>query len=159
MELVVVVVLIGMMTALAVPRFRQLIFENSLKSSSRKLIGLLDRVSGKAAGDQEGLWLRFDLSADRIWLADRETGDFSLSLPPEVDLVEVTSDDPDDPEREKRVTEGETAIWFSARGYVTRTLIRLQNDEGDALTIYLSPFLGVTRVFDGAVDFRDEQLL
>ncbi len=153
-----VLFLIGMITAVAAPRFRRLIFENSLKKDSRRLIGLINRTGARAATEQKSYQLWFHMSENRIRVNLGEDKEMSLTLSDDVDLVDITIHEPGNPGG-NRIAGGEAAVLFSSRGYVTRTLIHLRDDDGDELSIYLSPFLGVTRVFDSAVDFRDEQLL
>ncbi len=153
-ELIVVVVIIGMMTTLAIPRLRQSVFENQLKKSSRKVVGLIAKVSQKAVRDQEWYQLNFDISENRIWLEGSDNKQYDVSLSDEVSIVDILVHDPDKTVQENKSSTGQAEILFTPKGYVTKTLIHLQDDDGE-LTIFLSPFLGVTKIFDSYVDFQD----
>ena len=52
---------------------------------------------------------------------------------------------------------GTSTLFFSKKGYVDKTAIHLRADDGRDMTLVLSPFLGVTKVYDSYIDLADEQ--
>ena len=75
-----------------------------------------------------------------------------LMLPDSVAVVDITS------MYGGKRSLGQTTIQFNTRGYVDKTLIHLRSDDGRDMTIMLSPFLGVTRIYDSYIDMDDGQI-
>ena len=160
LELMVVMVLISLMTAFAVPALRSTLFSDQLKSSTRKILGLVSEASQEAVKQQSEYSLYFDLDQNSISSntgLEEETDDRlqegkESSLPDAVSVVDVVS------AHGGKQSEGEAVIRFSRKGYVDKTLIHLRDEDGRDMTIMLSPFLGVTRVFDSYVELEDEKV-
>ncbi len=160
LELMVVMVLISLMTVFAVPALRSTLFSDQLKSSTRKILGLVSEASQEAVKRQSEYSLHFDLDQNSISSNTgqkeetderRQEGNES-SLPGGVRVVDVVS------AHGGKQSEGEAVIRFSRKGYVDKTLIHLRDDDGRDMTIMLSPFLGVTRVFDSYVELEDDKV-
>ena len=66
-ELIVVVVLIGLMLSLSVPRFQISFLSDDLKSTTRKMVGLIKRVRSDAIRENMDQILHFDLETGRYW--------------------------------------------------------------------------------------------
>ncbi|WP_457572840.1 prepilin-type N-terminal cleavage/methylation domain-containing protein [Desulfolithobacter sp.] len=159
LELLVVMVLIGIMTVLAVPRLYSTLLTDPLKSSARRLIGLVAETSQQAVRSPQGYYLHLDLGEGRVW-ASAESEEVEtpadqaalLHLPEQVRIRDVVS------AHGGRRSMGSTTIWFSRKGYVDKTLIHLQDRDGNELTLLLSPFLAVTRIFTGYLELTDEEV-
>jgi prepilin-type N-terminal cleavage/methylation domain-containing protein len=162
LELMLVMVIIVMMTAFAVPALRTTLFSDQLKSSARKLIGLIAEASQEAAASQSVYQLHVDLDGNIVRMESEAagTGDDDmrpaetkqLTLPESIRIVDVSSS------YGGKRSLGETTIRFTTRGYVDKTLIHLRADDGRDMTIMLSPFLGVTRIYDTYIDIEDDQI-
>ncbi|WP_456384858.1 pilus assembly FimT family protein [Desulfolithobacter sp.] len=159
LELLLVMVFLAIMTVFAVPRLYTTMLTDPLKSSARRLVGLVAETSQKAVRSSQGLYLHLDLGEGRVWASVDKEGknipgnrDTLIQLPGQVRIQDVVS------VHGGRRSVGSTAIWFSRKGYVDKTLIHLQDQDGDQMTIMLSPFLSVTRVFVGYLDLDDEQV-
>ncbi|NOQ46476.1 MAG: prepilin-type N-terminal cleavage/methylation domain-containing protein [Desulfobulbaceae bacterium] len=160
LELMVVMVLISIMTAFAVPKIRSSLFSDQLKSTARKLVGLVAETSQDAVRNQIPYHLVFDSEAHafvggpvRKLPDDEERGSRGrLVIPDAVQVVDVSS------AHGGTRTLGELEIAFTKKGYVDKTLIHLRDDDGREMTIMLSPFLGVTRIFDSYLELQDEKL-
>ncbi len=151
-------VLISLMTAFAMPSLRSTLFSDQLKSATRKILGLVSETSQEAFREQSGISLYFDLDRNTVSPDPGEESEMSdkadrtLELPESVKVVDIES------AHGEKQSEGETAIYFNRRGYVDKTLIHLRADDGRDMTIMLSPFLGVTRVFDSYVSLDDDRV-
>ncbi len=151
MELMVVMVLLSLLTAFAVPRIRTSLFTDQLKSTARKLIGLVNEIGLAARNEHQPYLLIYDRGARlfrvRAEKKNKNTDNPQSSIrpvhmPPGVRVVDFTS------VHGGRKDSGELRIWFSNRGYVDKTLIHLRDDSDRELTLSLSPFLGVSRIYD-----------
>jgi len=161
-ELIVVMVLISMMSALAFPKIRSTLFTNQLRATARRFIGLVAATGQEARSKMIEVQLRFDPEQHRFITAPvsatatefPERNFAEISVPESVQVVDVTS------VHGGRKSRGELVIRFSPQGYVDKTLVHFRdNDEGEELTVFLSPFLGVTRVFEGYVFLDDDRLI
>lgn len=157
LELVVVIAMISILTALTIPRLPGSLFFDDLKSTSRKLVGIIAETSQEAIRNQRPYLLTIDMEENSIQAAGEEEevrmeddaqvpGKRELMLPESVRIFEVSS------VYGGRRTMGTTVIRFSQKGYVDKTHIHLRSDEGDEMTVMLSPFLGVVKIADTYVD-------
>lgn len=156
-------VLIALMTSFAVPALRTAIFADQMKTATRKILGLVAEASQEAVGSNAGYALRFDLEQNTVEKVreGRPPGGLTetaspverqLTLPEAVRLLDVES------VHGGRQAQGEAVIRFSRKGYVDKTLIHLRSEEGEDMTIMLSPFLGVTKIFDSYVELTDDRV-
>ena len=160
LELVVVMVLIGLTVGFAIPRIRTSLFTSQLKTTARKLTGLIIATGQQARQQQQVFQVRFDPSSNTFYAHPEGTPltvetrqrDKRLKVPISVSLVDITS------VHGGKQADGELAIRFTARGYVDATLVHLRDEGGDELTLALSPFLGVIRIMAGYLDFGDGNL-
>ena len=158
-ELIVVMVLLAMMTVVALPKIRSSLFTNQLRATARRFIGLVAETGQEARSKMIEMQLRFDPDQHRFTSrpAAEAATDFSkrdsagMSVPESVQVVDVSSVHGGTQSR------GAMVIRFSPRGYVDKTVIHFRDDEGE-LSIFLSPFLGVTRVFEGYISLDDDRL-
>jgi len=156
-ELVVVMVLLSIMTAFAVPSIRTALFSDQLKSTARRLIGLINEVGQTARSDQQEYFLVFDRQtrAFQVQTANGKQEKRILKpvpLPDGVEVVDFTS------VYGGTESQGELSLRFSKKGYVDKTLIHLRNEDGRELTLALSPFLGVSRLYDSYQTLEDDDL-
>ena len=155
--LAVVISLIGLMALFAVPRFRYSILTDDLKSSTRKIIGLVKNLRNEAVRTQNPHYLHLDLETNRFWadstamtqeermLARVEAAD----LPKGVRLLDVWL------KGKGKKTDGTAYILFTRKGYVPQSAIHLGSEDGRRFTLILSPFLQKVKVVDDYIDFED----
>ncbi len=157
----VVMVLISLMTAFAVPGLRSSFFSDQLKTTTRKDLGLVSEASQEAVSKHAEYSLYFDLEKNSVSTFQEgpkeevdgqtpQTREFNIH--DSVQLVDVTS------VHGGTQSPGRAVIRFSKKGYVDKTLIHLRSDDGDDMTIMLSPFLGVTKIFDSYIDLEDDRI-
>ena len=158
-ELIVVMVLISMMTAFAFPKIRSSLFTNQLRATARRFIGLVAETGEEARSRMMEIELRFDPakhSFTAVPVTDTVTDNsvlngLTLSVPESVEVVDVTSAHGGVSSR------GTLLIHFTAQGYVDKTVVHFQDDDNE-LSVFLSPFLCVTRVMDGYVSLDDDPI-
>lgn len=156
-ELVVVMVLLSIVTAFAVPVLRTSLFSDQLKATARRLIGLVNEVGQAAGNEQQELFLVF-APQKREFQVRGVTGDAvrmnlrPVSVPEDVQVVDFTT------VHGGINSAGELRLRFTKNGYVDKTLIHLRDTEGRELTLALSPFLGVSRLYDSYRTLEDDDL-
>ena len=156
-ELTMVILLLGMFLSLAIPRLRDSVLKDSLKNSSRRLIGYITEMRNMAIRDNVDCYLMFDLDSNRLWidstLMEEEERIYSretaYTFPDEVEIIDILFRD----EGEK--TTGETGIRFTREGYIRPSIIHLGSEDGREFTFVLSPFLGKVELLEDYLDFED----
>lgn len=158
LELIIVVFLIGLFLVVSVPALRDTLVSDPLRSSARKMIGYLSGVRDKAVREQQPYVIFIDLDENRLWyrlesdtLAGRdelpEKG--LLQLPESVDLRDVWIRTTGTESR------GVRELWLNRQGYLDRTIFHLENDDGEAISLVLSPFLPGVEVQDGYYELQE----
>lgn len=153
-ELSVVVLLVGMMLLIAVPRVRDTLLNDDLKVATRLLVGAARELQNESVREQTDYLLHIDLNQPAIWsyAADTtaekraELRKGAVRLPEGIRIVDVRQ--ADDPGK----TEGESVIRFSRRGYTVPTVIHLAKEDR-VVTLVFNPFLRTVSVYDKDVDF------
>lgn len=153
-ELIVVIILLGLMFGLVVPKFRQAVLSDSLDATSLRIIGLVEDLRERAISDQISYVLHFDIRGRKLWAfasdATAEEQEIAreraYQLPADVIIEDIWSwsrgkiyDDP--------------TIQFSKKGYIEQSMIHLQSEDGRQLSLELTPFLGSIKIHNGYVDF------
>ena len=157
-ELIVVMALIATMTAFAIPKIRSSLFTNQLRATARQFIGLVSETGQQARSQRQPVLLRFDrkehsfTTAPESKIVKDATKNFSsIRVGDSVHVVDITS------AHGGKKDLGTLAIRFSKRGYVDKTVVHFRDDDGEELSIILSPFLGVTRIFEGYVSLDEDR--
>ena len=154
LELVVVMALVAMMVSFAVPNLRTALYTDQLKSTARLLTGLVARAGQEAVGTHTPRLLIYDGSGRKFRLTEEGGGKTfsSLDVPDSVQVVDIMS------AHGGTYSQDRVEILFSRQGYVDKTLIHLRHADGREMTLMLSPFLGVSRIFTGYLHLEDEQV-
>ena len=154
-ELCVVLVIAGLMAALALPRFNPAIFTDDLKASVRKLVGTINALKNEAVRERATYRLHLDMASDRIWY-DSERMDQEEAqerkearLPEGIHILDVHR------HGDKKTAGGESIIHIDPKGYVQPAVIHVGSDDGVAYTLVLTPFLEKIDIMDGYVPFED----
>jgi prepilin-type N-terminal cleavage/methylation domain-containing protein len=156
-ELIVVTFLIGIMLSISIPSLRNTFFTDPLKSTTRKIMGLVTGVRELAARSQQPYLLHISQVENRIWYekeaeAEEDTAidtveKNNLELPESVKIAGIWMGGDDGS------SEGERVIWVSKQGYLQDTIIRVEDDDGNHLNIQFYPFLVPALVSDEVVPF------
>ncbi len=153
-ELIVVLVLLGLMLGLAVPKFRQAVLSDSLNATSLRIIGLVENLRERAISDQVSYVLHLDMREKKLWTfasdaseEEQETArERAHQLPADVKIEDIWS-------WSSGKLYDEATIHFSKKGYIEQSMIHLQSEDGRQLSLELTPFLGSIKIHDGYVDF------
>ena len=156
-ELTVVVVLIGIIMTLTVPRFQTAIITDDLKATTRKMVGMIKGLRDEAIREQSVYFLHFDLESNRFWIDSTgmteeeraRAAEKAAPLPEGIRVLDIWFSG-----KGKKMS-GQTAIRFNKKGYVQPSVIHLGSDDGRQFTLVLSPFLGRIRVYDRYIEFEE----
>jgi prepilin-type N-terminal cleavage/methylation domain-containing protein len=157
-ELTVVVFLVGLMLLIAVPRVRDTVLTNELKSSVNYLTQTALELRGSSVREQIDYVLHLDINERLIWFhtsdmtpeGKNEAKKRSYHLPGNVKIADGYRFG-----REKQ-TDGEIIIRFFRGGYVQPTVVHLV-DGSDFFTLVFEPFLNEIKVNDRYVDVEYSQ--
>ena len=152
-ELIVVIVLLGLMFGISIPRFRKALLSDSLDTASLRVIGLVQNLREKAISQQVSYILHFDIREKRIWSnasnASEEEQEIAreraFELPPDIRIHDVWS-------WSSGKFFDEATIRFSRKGYIEQSMIHLQSEDGREVSLELTPFLGSIKIHEGYVD-------
>ena len=154
-----VMALMTTMTAFAVPKIRSSLFTNQLRSTARQFIGLIAETGQQARSQRVPVVLRYDrknhlftTSPESSIARDKTKSYSSVHVGDSVQVVDVAT------AHAGKKDIGNLAIRFSSRGYVDKTVVHFRDDNGDEMSIILSPFLGVTRVLEGYVTLDEDTI-
>ncbi|MDY0351251.1 MAG: prepilin-type N-terminal cleavage/methylation domain-containing protein [Desulfobulbaceae bacterium] len=158
LEIMIVLVIITLTTSFAVPALRDSLYTDQLKSTSRKLVGLVSEASQEALGSRAAHLLHVDFERNLVWITPESPApDESeprrlreMKIPESVRVAGVAS-----VYGGKRAG-GTTTIRFTEKGYVDRTFIHLRSEDGRVMTLMLSPFMVVSRISDAYVELEDQ---
>jgi type II secretion system protein H len=154
-ELVVVIVVLGIMIALVIPRLGEL-GEANLKRSARHLTGMVRFLRDDAQAKKTVYRLRFDIQGGRYWAealtaVSEKAGEFKRlqsvmvnegSLSGQTTFKDVkTGSHPDDP-----------YILFTPDGWVEKSFIHLRDGDGRDFTLLVKPLTGDTELRGGYVE-------
>nr|WP_321465010.1 type II secretion system protein [uncultured Desulfobulbus sp.] len=155
LELIVVMVLIGLTASFAIPQLGGFLVADQMKTTARRLIGLVHQTAELARREQVAYLLRYKAGEHRLEAApevEREdstgtvkTTSLSLAVPEGVAVGELWS------WYGGGQTRDEQTIRFSKEGYIEPTILYLAGEDGQEMSLVFSPFLGTVRVMDGHV--------
>ncbi len=157
-ELSVVVLLIGIMLLVAVPRVRDTLLNDELKAVTRLLIGSARDLRYESVREQTDYILHIDLNNQAFWSYPADTTaekraelqKAAVRLPEGVRIADVRQAD------EGGRTVGEALIHFFRRGYVEPTILHLAKDDR-SMTLVFNPFLQKMTVYEKYVDYSFDE--
>jgi general secretion pathway protein H len=153
-ELSVVVLLIGMMLLIAVPRVRDTLLSDDLKATTRQVVGAARELRNEAVREQLDYVLHLDLNQPGFWTYSADTTaekraeirKGAIRFPEGIRIAGVRHAE------EAAKTEGEASVRFFRKGYVEPSVIHLVKDDR-AVTLVFNPFLQAVSVYEKYVDF------
>jgi len=159
-ELIVVMALIGLMASFAVPQIASFLYADQLKVTVRKLVGLIHRSSELAQRHQAPYLLVYQ-PRERTFVVEPEIVEQRETLVKKENRLQLAD----------AITVQDLWSWygglrpfdafvvrFTKNGYVEPTVIHLRKDDGQEMSVVLSPFLGKVQVVDGYVVPEKETL-
>ncbi len=161
LELMVVMVLITIAMGFAIPQINNTLLSDPLKKTARKLAGLATETAQLAQRNQVEYFLRYDNREKTVKVeagqpavdkGDKNESNREFQLPDSVSITDLDSF------YGGSRSSGDMTVRFSKQGYVDLTLIHLQEDGGDAMTVVLSPFLGRIKILDTNVELESDEI-
>lgn len=157
LELIIVVALIGLLLVVSVPAMRDTLFDDPLKSASRKIIGYIGGVREKAIREQQSYLLYIDIDENRLWYIQEREERPGKQEPPEKGALQLHEDvDLRDiwAKTTGTTSRGVPELWVSRQGYLDQTILHLENDDGDGLSLVISPLLPGIDVQEGYYEIK-----
>ncbi len=153
-ELSVVVVLVGTMLLIAVPRVWDTLLNDSLNAVTRRLINAARELRSESVREQTDLILHIDLDRQSFWFYPADTTaekrselrKAAFELPEGVRIAGIRQ------AGEARRVDGEAFIRFFRQGYAAPAVIHLTKDDR-VFTVVIHPFLQAATVYEKYVDF------
>lgn len=150
-EMVVVVVLIGMMLFIAIPRFPGVGDENDMRAMARRIVILSQEAYSEAVTESKPWFLVIDLN--------KATSRLAQTRPSENDFEVFTLEDAESRPSPRfsdvihpdggMKRDGVISFAFWSNGGNESGTIHIENDAGDEMTVFLKPYLGMTEVREG----------
>ncbi|WP_417911655.1 pilus assembly FimT family protein [Candidatus Electronema sp. TJ] len=158
LELIVVMSLISLSTGFVLPQIYSAFSGGELRSAVRRFVGLVAETGQEARLRRTAFVLRYDrerrsfiaVPADAAEGLDSEV-QRKIQLGGPVRVTEIAA--------AHRSGGTGMSIIFDRRGYADKTAVYFRHDNGDELTVMLSPFLGLTRIFEGRVSLEEDRIL
>ncbi len=150
-ELIVVCALIGILLVTGVPAFKHTLLSDPLGSSSRKMVGYIKEVRGKASRERKP-YVIFINTSDNTYhhseadkQADIDEKEADRKLEDGISFKSVWR-------RSKNgLIEGSgVELWVSKQGYMDETVIQLENDSsGEGMSLHIESFMSEISIIDG----------
>ncbi len=157
LELIIVVALIGLMMVVSIPAMRDTLFDDPLKAVSRKMIGYIGSVREKAIQEQQSYLIYVDIDENRLWHIKESEERSEKKEPPEKGILQLHEDvDLRDiwAKATGTTSRGIPELWISRQGYLDQTILHLENDDGDSLSLIISPLLPGIEVQEGYYEIQ-----
>jgi len=150
LELIVVCALIGIMLVVSAPTLRNAFIDDQLKATSRRVIGFVNGVRELAAREQQSYFLNIDRNENQIWyekdvkiaVEEKDNNLQKLIFPPEIQLSEIWT------KSEGIYSEDQNRIWVNRKGYMDQTVLHLEDDAGNVISLHFSPFVESVGIYD-----------
>ena len=154
-ELMVVMLLISIILAVAIPRFEGGFLQDPIKQFSRKMISAVRSLRSTAVQTQKQQTLMIDLNTQQLYVTGQpmqaETAPVApkkiFKLPDSLAIVavEFSGSDP--------ITTGNAQINFYPAGYSDHAFIRLESSDENRYTFVVQPLLPKVKLFEEWIDF------
>ncbi|MCI5150995.1 MAG: type II secretion system protein GspH [Candidatus Electrothrix sp. MAN1_4] len=168
LELIIVMVLFSLMASFAVPKIRSSFSSNELNATAQRFVSLVTEAAQEARARHTVFSLRFNRDSKTFLVIPVTSGpkaseeavgkaylraklEDSVSL----DGIETRQDESD----ETSAGFDDTGILFTHKGYTQKAAVYFEDDNGDQLTVILSPFLGIARILDGHVSLENDRII
>ena len=151
----VVMLLISIMLAVAIPRFEGGYLQDPIKKFSRKMISTVRMLRSAAVQTQKQHTLIIDITNQRLYVVKEAKDPQSLSsasekafkLPDSIEFIDVQFPQSD------QIAAGTAEIHFYPAGYSDHALIRLEKSDGARYSYVVQPLLPKVKIFDQWIEF------
>ncbi|WP_339138521.1 MAG: type II secretion system protein [Candidatus Electrothrix sp. GW3-4] len=164
LELIIVMVLISLTASFTLPRIQSSLYTNELRATAQRFVGLVTEVAQEARAKHTAFFLRFDADEKAFLVlpasSEPETEEGKgkkNSLQAKLD-ESVTLEGIETQQHEASTGIDDTGIFFTTKGYTRKAAIHFEGENGDQISVILSPFLGVARILKGHVSLEDDRM-
>jgi len=159
-ELTMVILLVGFLLSLTVPRLRDVALTDDLKTTVRILTATIRELRYKAIKDNHEYFLKFDFGSKKFWtdspyFSEEDSTaaiENSFSPPSDVRIIDICL------KGDEKNSSGEVSISFTKEGYISPSVIHLVSDDGRRFTLSLMPFLGSVNALEGYIEIEDVKM-
>ena len=159
-ELTMVIILLGFMLSLTLPRLRDVALSDNLKNTIRKMTAMVNEIRYQAIKDNTEYYLIYDFGSNQFWVDSpyfTEEEHFAakegaFSLPSDIRVIDIYF------KGGEQKSDGAIYIVFSKEGYIIPTIIHFGSNDGRRFTFVLRPFLGDVEVLEEYVGIEDVKL-
>jgi len=158
LELSLTLFIIGLLVTMLLPRLGD-IGGARLESSARRLAAVVRYVNGEAAFSGQVYRIRYDLAEQTYtvqvlvpsrgateFVADPAPMSHSVTLPSGIAFADVHVS------QAGRMNTGQVFTHFYPQGYVDPTVVHLQDQQAQMMTVIIPPVTGEAKVYEGYVD-------
>ena len=164
LELIIVMVLISLTASFALPKIQSSLYTNELSATAQRFVGLVTEAGQEARAKHTAFILRFNAEAHAFFTmpvtSGPETGEeaadkayLRAKLDDSVTLTGIEAQG-----GEASTGTEDTGILFTTKGYTRKAVIHFKGDNGDQVSVILSPFLGVARILEGHVSLENDRM-
>ena len=149
-ELMVVMLLISIILAVAIPRFDSAPFQDPRKKLSRWMINAVRHLRTEAIQKQKVQALVVDLSGQRMWMIHEEMSEQELEAAAEKAFTidrSIRMMNARYPDQES-INTGTIEVRFYPSGYSDRVLILLESEDTERISFLLEPLLPKVKILD-----------
>ncbi len=157
-EVMVVVLILGLMAGIMLPRLMRPLFASDIRLATRRLASLTALVRDRAVRTHRTYRLHYDREKETLWVTyiapngEERKDEGSLTSkqrwPGKVDLVEMRTQFQG---RRPQGSDENLFTTFLPNGYVERTLLHVQAEEAK-YTLVIEPLTGRVRRLDGFLE-------
>ena len=159
-ELIIVLVVLAAVLTITFPRMEAFFSGSYLKSTSRRLIGTIRYLHDRSVTTGKRLRLCYDLDENDYWIEEEnEEGEFEElktvlgrkeALPEGIKFLDIITP-------EGKINSGQTLTLFFPKGYVTKSIIHLQNEKEEVQTLLVKGTMGQVTVYKGYVEEEESE--
>lgn len=154
-ELMVVMLLISIILAVAIPRFEGAFLQDPTKKISRWMINTVRTLRSEALQSQKFQTLVIDLNDNRMWMIQQDMDEDALAaaseksfqMPSAIRIVNVIF-----PEREQ-ISSGNAEIHFYPTGFSDEAVIHLEAANAERFSFLVEPLLPKVKFFKEWISF------
>ncbi|MFH1075700.1 MAG: hypothetical protein V1753_02495, partial [Pseudomonadota bacterium] len=129
------------------------LFSSSLKSTVRKLSGILEELRAIAVRENKEYQLHIDVDSETYWIttfgmSEEEAAKVNrVRLPQGVEFVDVQT-------RDDKVAVAGVSIRFSPQAYADEAIIHIKDDSDKVFTLSVGTFLPMVKVDEEYIEFK-----
>lgn len=154
-ELIVVIALLSIMLAFAIPRFESGMLTDSNKKVTRWFMNQVQLLRQNSLKSRKVFILNISPDEGKMWVTDDDMTEEALeaasanaySLPEDIRVKGVLY-----PDGEK-ISFGSARIRFYKEGYSDKVIIHTEDDDNNPMSLLIEPFLPKIKVYEEHVDF------